>query len=65
MKLNGLPLHDETNKFQFTFDSGDIVQYKFDNLIPSFAPSGTYLLTFNFKDSSNNNLGCFSFSFKL
>jgi hypothetical protein len=65
VKLNGLFLHSETATFSQVYDSGDILTYKYNNFIPSFAPTGTYLLTFNFKDKANGNQGCFSFTFKL
>lgn len=65
VKLNGLFLHSETAAYNQSFDSGDILVFKYTNFIVSFAPAGTYLLTFNFKDKSGAAAGCFSFSFKL
>jgi hypothetical protein len=52
-------------KYTDVYDQGDNVTFKYNNFIPSFAPAGTYLLTFNLKDSANGALGCFSFNFKL
>lgn len=65
VKLNGLFLHSEAIAYAKTYDSGDILEFKYTNFIPSFAPSGTYLLTFNFKDKAGKAVGCFNFTFKL
>lgn len=65
VKLNGLFLHSETIGYKDEYDEGDTVTFKYTNFIPSFAPSGTYLLTFNFKGAGNVALGCLSFNFKL
>ena len=64
VKLNGVFLHNESIPFAASFGAGDTVQFKYKNYVPSFAPPGTYGLTFQFKSGSNNN-GCLSFSFKL
>jgi len=65
VKLNGAPLHTETEVFTESYDNGDTVEYKFVNFIPSFAPPGTYGLTFQFVDDADKNNGCLSFQFKL
>ena len=65
VKLNGVFLHSETVPFAKSYSQGDIVQFKFSNYIPGFAPPGTYKLTFNFKTKSDKVLACFSFSFNL
>jgi len=65
VKLNGLFLHNETASYTDVYDSGDIFTFKYNSLIVSFAPAGTYTLTFNFKDKAAAAQGCFSFSFKL
>lgn len=53
MKLNGLFLHSETVDFDRAFDSGDVIEYEYKTFIPSFAPAGTYVMSFTFKTPSN------------
>jgi hypothetical protein len=65
VKLNGMFLHSETFKFERIYDEGDNVEFKYSSYVPSFAPAGTYSMSFVFNDAANNNLGCFSFSWKL
>lgn len=65
VKLNGLFLHSETVAYTNVYDTGDVLTFKYSNLIVSFAPAGTYTLTFNFKDTAGAAAGCFNFSFKL
>lgn len=65
MKINGLFLHSESVSYGGSYDSGDILTFKYDNFVPSFAPAGTYLLTFSFKDKNNAAAGCFQLTFKL
>lgn len=65
VKLNGLFLHSENIAYTDVYDTGDILTFQYNNFIPSFAPGGTYLLTFTFKDKSSAVAGCFQFSFKL
>lgn len=65
VKLNGVQLHSESVDFVQSFSEGDIVQFKYQNYIPSFAPPGTYGLTFSFKTKSGKVIGCMEFSFKL
>lgn len=65
VKLNGAPLHTESIAFTESYDNGDTVEFKFTNFVPSFAPSGTYGLTFQFVDKAGKNNGCLSFQFKL
>ena len=49
VKLNGLFLHSETVDFDNQYDSGDLIEYKYNTFIPSFAPAGTYVMSFSFK----------------
>lgn len=65
VKLNGAFLHDETVDYKKSYDGGDTVEFTFNNFIPSFSPPGSYLLSFQFVDTSGKNNGCFSFQFKL
>ena len=65
VKLNGLFLHNETESYKKTFDAGDLIEYKYVTFIPGFAPAGNYVLSFSFKDTSNKENGCWSFTFKL
>lgn len=63
--LNGLFLHSETVDFAKTFDQGDLIEYTYTTFIPSFAPAGTYVMSFSFKDPAGKENGCWSFTFKL
>jgi len=63
--LNGVFLDKETVDFTTSYDSGDAIEFSYKNFIPSFAPAGTYGLTFQFIDSKEKNNGCLAFSFKL
>jgi hypothetical protein len=65
VKINGLFVHNETLSYTEVYDSGDILTYTYVNYIPDFAPSGNYLMTFNFKDKSGAAQGCFSLAFKM
>jgi hypothetical protein len=65
VKLNGVVLDKENITYTKSFDSGDVVDFAYTNFIPSFAPSGTYVLIFQFIDSSDKNNGCITFQFKL
>jgi hypothetical protein len=65
VKLNGVPLHNEDIPFTDSFDDGDTVEFRYKNYVPSFAPPGTYGLTFNFIDKAGKDQGCIAFSFKL
>ena len=65
VKLNGVFLDKETAVFTNSYDAGDSIQFTYKNFIPSFAPSGTYGITFSFIDSSDKQNGCASFQFKL
>jgi hypothetical protein len=58
-------LHNESIAFAKSFSQDDIVQFKYTNFIPGFAPPGTYGLTFNFIGRSGSPLACLAFSFKL
>lgn len=58
VKLNGVFLDKETIDFDSSYDGGDSVEFKFQNYVPSFAPPGTYLLTFEFNDTSDKVNGC-------
>lgn len=51
VKLNGVFLDKEVATFEDSFDAGDHIEFAYKNFIPSFAPSGTYGLTFQFFDS--------------
>jgi len=42
VKLNGVPLHSDVIEYTNSYDSGDTVEFKYKNYIPSFAPAGTY-----------------------
>lgn len=64
MKLNGVYLHDEKVPFVKSYQTDDTIEFKYKNFIPSFAPAGTYGITFQFKNGDKNN-GCMSFNFKL
>lgn len=64
VKLNGAFLHSETVDFKQSYQDGDTIEFKYKNFVPSYAPPGTYGLTFTFKSGSNDN-GCIAFSFKL
>jgi hypothetical protein len=64
VKLNGVFLHSESVDFKQSYQDGDTVEFKYQNFIPSFAPPGTYGLTFTFKSGKTDN-GCIAFSFKL
>ena len=55
VKLNGVPLHTEAVDFNASYDNGDTVEFKYKNFIPSFAPSGTYGLTFTFVNSAGKD----------
>lgn len=52
-------------EFVSSYDAGDTIEFSYKNYIPSFAPSGTYGLTFQFIDSDEKNNGCLQFAFKL
>lgn len=65
MKINGAALHEEDIPFTDSFDAGDTVKFVYAQDIPSFSPSGTYTLTFQFYDSKNKANGCVGFTFKL
>jgi len=65
VKLNGVPLHSETVVFTDAFESGDTVEFKFNNFISPFAPLGIYGLTFQFIDNQSKNNGCITFQYKL
>lgn len=58
-------LDKEVADFTTAYDAGDSVEFSYKNFIPSFAPSGTYGLTFQFIDSNEKNNGCLQFQFKL
>ena len=63
--MNGLFLHSETVNFNETFDQGDSIQFNYTNFVPSFAPAGTYLITFSHKEKSGKENGVWSMTFKL
>jgi hypothetical protein len=65
VKLNGVYLHDESIPFSQSYEEGDTVEFRYKNFVPSFAPPGTYGLTFQFKNKDNKDNGCMAFSFKL
>lgn len=65
VKLNGAFLDKQTAEFTSSYDAGDSIEFKYTNFIPSFAPPGTYGLTFQFVDSKDKNNGCIQFQFKL
>lgn len=65
VKLNGAFLDKETEPFTKSYESGDAIEFSYKNFIPSFAPAGTYTLTFQFVDSNEKNNGCIQFQFKL
>lgn len=64
VKLNGVFLHSESVDFKKSYGAGDTIEFKYQNFVPSFAPPGTYGLTFTWKNGSTDN-GCIAFSFKL
>ena len=65
VKVNGLFLHSETIPFVKTYDRGDAVEFKYNTLIPSFAPAGTYAIQFNHKDTKGKDNGCWALTFKI
>lgn len=65
VKLNGVFLDKEVAPFTESYDAGDSVEFTYKNFIPSFAPPGTYGLTFSFIDSKDKENGCLQFQFKL
>jgi hypothetical protein len=58
-------LNKETITYTKTYDQSDVVEFTYSNFIPSFAPSGTYVLIFQFIDSKEKENGCITFQFKL
>ena len=65
VKLNGVYLDKEVIEFKDSYDTGDTVEFKYQNYVPSIAPSGTYSLVFQFFDSKETVNGCMQFQFKL
>jgi hypothetical protein len=65
VKLNGVVLNKDTIPFTKSYDESDVVDWAYSNFIPSFAPSGTYVLIFQFIDSNDKENGCITFQFKL
>ena len=65
VKLNGAQLDSREIPYSQSYDSGDTVEFKFQNFIPGFAPPGSYTLICNFINDAGTAEGCFSFGFKL
>lgn len=65
VKLNGAFLDKQSPEFTNSYDAGDSIEFTFANFIPSFAPPGTYTLSFTFVDTKDKNNGCLQFQFKL
>lgn len=42
-----------------------MIEYEYKTFIPSFAPAGTYMMSFSHKTPDNKENGCWSFTFKL
>jgi hypothetical protein len=65
VKLNGVVLNKDTIPFTKSYDESDVIDWSYSNFIPSFAPSGTYVLIFQFIDNGDKDNGCITFQFKL
>ena len=65
VKFNGAVLNKQTVDFAQNYDEGDVLEFSFMSFIPSFAPSGNYIMTFTFVDTDEKDQGCVGFSFKF
>lgn len=65
VKFNGTPLDKQSTDFVQNYEEGDILEFSFKSFVPSFAPSGAYIMTFTFVDTKDANQGCVGFQFKI
>ena len=64
-KLFGATVQVYNNEYTNVVEAGDPVEYVYNNEIPSFTPSGNYLVTFDFFDANRNKVGCAGIKFTL
>jgi hypothetical protein len=64
-KLGGAVLNNRSADFTDIFSEGDDFNYEYDVTIPSFAPSGTYEVTFTLKNTDDVAVGCIDTTFSL
>jgi len=63
--LGNAPLHKESLAKSDIFEAGDAFNFNYDVLIPGFAPSGAYEVSFTMKNAAGESIGCVDVKFNL